>query len=121
MASETSGVPPLPGVSNGHPSRQPVSPGLKLAGTIVRLIFMCALLVVIVLVARPQSETIWTAYETPADLVRMALGLAAAVWIVVHLFIPPRDPSAYRTWIYLGLVLLPLALIYAIVMWDMPS
>ena len=102
-------------------SHRPVSPGLKLAGGIVRLIFMCALLVVIVLVARPQSETIWTAYETPADLVRMALGLAAGIWIVVHLFIPPRDPSAYRTWIYLGLVLLPLALIYAIVMWDMPS
>jgi hypothetical protein len=98
-----------------------VPAGLKLAGGIVRLIFMCALLVVIALVARPQSETIWTAYETPADLVRMALGFAAAIWVVVHLFIPPRDPSAYRTWTYLGLILLPLALIYAIVMWDMPS
>ena len=117
----TSSGPPLPGAADPHPSPRPVSPGLKLAGNIVRLIFMCALLVVIALVARPQSETIWTAYETPADLVRMALGLAAAIWIVVHLFIPPRDPSAYRTWIYLGLVLLPLALIYAIVMWDMPT
>jgi hypothetical protein len=119
--AETNGVPPLSGAPDPHPSRRPVSPGLKLAGSIVRLVFMCALLVVIVLVARPQSETIWTAYETPADLVRMALGLAAGIWIVVHLFIPPRDPSAYRTWIYLGLILLPLALIYAIVMWDMPS
>jgi hypothetical protein len=99
-------------------SRRPVSSGMKLAGGIVRVVFMCALLVVIVLVARPQSETIWTAYETPADLVRMALGFAAGVWILVHLFIPPRDPSAYRTWIYLGLVLVPLAVIYAIVMWQ---
>ena len=101
-----------------HP---PVPPGLKLAGNIVRVLFMCALLVVIVLVAWPQSETVWTAYETPADLARMALGAAAGIWIVIHLFIPPRDPAAYRTWIYLGLILLPLALIYAIVMWEMPS
>jgi hypothetical protein len=119
--AETGSAPPFRDAPDPHPSHRPVSRGLKLAGSIVRLIFMCALLVVIVLVARPQSETIWTAYETPADLVRMALGLAAGIWIVVHLFIPPRDPSAYRTWIYLGLVLLPLALIYAIVMWDMPS
>lgn len=120
-AAKTNSVPPPGGAPDTHPSRRPVSPGLKLAGSIVRMLFMCAMLVVIVLVARPQNETIWTAYETPADLVRMALGLAAGIWIVVHLFIPPRDPSAYRTWIYLGLILLPLALIYAIVMWDMPS
>jgi hypothetical protein len=101
-----------------HASRRPVSPGLKIAGAIVRVAFMCALLVVIVLVAKPQSETIWTAYETPADLVRMALGFAACVWILVHLFIPPRDPAAYRTWIYLGLVLVPLAVLYAFVMWQ---
>src|ERR1700692_4853844 len=99
-------------------SRRPVSPGMKLAGGVVRVAFMCALLVVIVLVARPQRETIWTAYETLGDMVRMALGFAAVVWILVHLFIPPRDPSAYRTWIYLGLVLVPLAVIYAIVMWQ---
>jgi hypothetical protein len=98
-------------------SHRPISPGLKLAGTIFRVLFMCALLGVIALVARPQSETIWTAYETPADLVRLVLGIAAGIWIVVHLFIPPRDPAAYRTWIYLGLILLPLAAIYAVVMW----
>jgi hypothetical protein len=99
-------------------SQRPISPGLKLAGNLFRLLFMCALLGVIALVARPQSETIWTAYETPADLVRLVLGIAAGIWVVVHLFIPPRDPAAYRTWIYLGLVLLPLAAIYAFVMWE---
>jgi hypothetical protein len=103
-----------------HPSRRPVSPGTKLAGAIIRVAFMCVLLGVIALVARPQSETIWTAYETPADLVRVVLGIAAGIWIVVHLFIPPRDPAAYRTWVYLGLMLIPLAVI-AFVMWDMPS
>lgn len=94
-----------------------VSPGLKLAGAIVRVAFMCILLAVILRVASPQSETIWSAYETPNDLARMALGLAAGIWILVHLFMPPKDASAYRTWLYLGIVLLPFAIICAIVIW----
>jgi hypothetical protein len=94
-----------------------ISPGLKIAGATVRTLFMCLLLVVIVLVAGPQNETVWSAYETPGDLVRMALGLLAGIWILVHLFIPPREPAAYRTWLYLGLVFVPLAIVYALVMW----
>jgi hypothetical protein len=94
-----------------------ISPGLKIAGATFRTLFMCLLLVVIVLVARPQSETVLSAYETPGDLVRIALGLLAGIWILVHLFIPPREPAAYRTWLYLGLVFVPLAVVYAFVMW----
>jgi hypothetical protein len=78
---------------------------------------MCILLAVIIRVSSPQNETIWSAYETPEDLLRMALGLAAGVWILIHLFIPPKDAAAYRTWLYLGLVLLPLAAICAFVIW----
>jgi hypothetical protein len=90
---------------------------MKLAGAVVRVLFMCVLLAVIARVAAPQSETIWSAYETPDDLVRMALGLAAGIWILAHLFIPPKDAAAYRTWLYLGIVLLPFAIICAVVIW----
>ncbi len=79
--------------------------------------FICLLLAVIVRVASPQNETVWSAYETPGDLVRLGLGLAAGAWIVVHLFMPPKDAAAYRTWVYLGLVLVPFAIICAIVVW----
>ena len=96
---------------------QNISPGLKVAGTIVRIAFICILLAVLVRVASPQSETIWSAYETPYDLVRMALGVAAGSWILVHLFIPPRDAAAYRTWLYLGIVLLPFTTICAVEIW----
>jgi hypothetical protein len=108
---------PFEAAPDAQVTNRTVSPGLKLAGTVFRTLFMCLLLVVIVLVSKPQSETIWSAYETPGDLVRMALGLAAGAWTVVHMFIPPREPSAYRTWIYLGLVLIPLAIFYLAVMW----
>ncbi len=94
-----------------------VSPRVKLAGGTIRAVFMCLLLAVIVRVASPQNETVWSAYETPGDLVRLVLGCAAGAWIVVHLFIPPKDAAAYRTWLYLGLVLVPFAIICAVVVW----
>ena len=63
----------------GRPKDKPavaeISPRLRLVGAMLRTIFILAILVIIVEVSLPQSETIWTAYDTPADLVRMALGL----------------------------------------------
>jgi hypothetical protein len=81
-----------------------VPAGLRVAGSVLRTIFILSLLVVIVRVSMPQSETIWTVYETPADLVRVTLGFAVCVWIAVQLFVVPKDAQAYRTWVYLGLV-----------------
>jgi hypothetical protein len=94
-----------------------VPAGLRVAGSVLRTIFILALLVVIVLVSMPQNETIWTAYETPADLVRMALGFAVCCWIAVQLFIMPKDAQALRTWLYLGLVGVPFALLCAAALW----
>ena len=39
------------------------------------------------------------------------------LWMVMHLFMPPEDAEGYRTWVYLGLVVAPLALAVAIVIW----
>jgi len=94
-----------------------VSFRLKIAGTVFRTLFMGLLLAIVVRVAWPQSETIWSAWETPGDLVRLVLGLAAGGWILVHLFIPPRDAAAYRTWVYLGLGLVPIAIIWVLLRW----
>jgi hypothetical protein len=90
---------------------------LRLTGIFLRSVFVAALLVVTVRVALPQSERIWSVYETPGDLVRLLLGVGAAVWIIAHLFMLPKDADAYRTWVYLGLVLAPLAVIVAIAVW----
>lgn len=75
------------------------------------------MLVVTVRVSMPQSETIWTAYETPGDLVRMTLGLAVCAWIVIQLFTLPKDAQAYRTWLYLGAAAVPFALLCVFAVW----
>jgi hypothetical protein len=76
-----------------------VSTGLRIAGIVLRSIFLCALLVVTVWVSLPQNESIWSVYETPGDVVRVALGFIVCVWILFHLFMLPKDAEGYRTWI----------------------
>ena len=72
---------------------------MRIAGIVLRSIFLCALLVVTVWVSLPQNESIWSVYETPGDLVRVALGFIVCVWILFHLFMLPKDVEGYRTWI----------------------
>jgi hypothetical protein len=39
------------------------------------------------------------------------------LWIVIHLFMLPRAAEGYRRWVYLGLVVAPLAWAVAIAIW----
>ena len=90
---------------------------LRVAGNVLRALFIGILVVVIARVSSPQSETIWSVYETPGDLIRLALGILVCLWILLQLFMPPKDAEAYRTWVYLGLAVVPLAIIFAIAVW----
>lgn len=88
-----------------------------LAGLAVRILFIGILIVVTARVASPQVEHIWSLYETPSDVVRVVLGGVVCVWLAVHLFIVPKDRGGYRTWARLGVIILPLALLCAYVVW----
>lgn len=99
------------------------TPGAELSravwfgGLAVRTAFIAILIVITASVASPQLENIWSIWETPSDVARLALGAAVCCWLLVHFFIVPRDPGGYRTWLYLGPVLLPLALLVAVIAW----
>jgi hypothetical protein len=93
----------------------PVS--LRILAIILRALFISALVAITVRVSTPQSETLWSVHETPADLVRLALGLAVCLWVVIHLFMLPRTVEGYKRWVYLGLVIAPLASAVAIIIW----
>ena len=91
--------------------------GLRVLAMALRAVFIGALVVVTVRVSSPQSETLSSVYETPGDLIRLALGFAVCLWIVIHLFMLPKDAEGYRAWVYLGLVVAPLAAAVAFVIW----
>ena len=97
--------------------RPTIPMGLRILAIILRALFIGALVAITVRVSSPQSETIWSVYETPSDLIRLALGFAVCLWIVIHLFMLPRTAEGYRSWVYLGLVVAPLAWAVAIIIW----
>lgn len=90
---------------------------VRIVGHLLRAIFLLTLVVLVVRVSAPQNETVWSAYETPGDLIRLVLGAAVVIGILVQLFRPPKDAQAYRTWTYLGIILAPLAVVVAVAAW----
>jgi hypothetical protein len=98
-------------------SRAEIPMALRVAGSILRALVLGTILVIIARVSIPQSESIWSVYETPGDLARIALGGAVGLWILVQVFTLPKQREAYRTWIYLGVILAPLVILLAIVAW----
>jgi len=88
-----------------------------LAGVVARTLFIGILIVITARVASPQLEHISSLYETPSDLVRVALGCAVCAWLAINLFILPKDAGGYRQWAQMGIVLVPLAILCAIVIW----
>ncbi len=94
-----------------------VSRPLRIAAIVLRTLFIVLLLILTLRVSLPQSETIWTAYDTPADLVRLVLGVGVCAWLIYQLFLVPTDAGSSRTWFYLGLVAIPFALIVLFVAW----
>ena len=86
-------------------------------GVAVRTIFLVVLIVLTARVASPQIERLSSIYETPGDLIRVIMGVGVCAWFVVNVFKLPKDAGAYRTWMYMGLALLPLGALCAYVVW----
>jgi hypothetical protein len=70
--------------------------GLRILAIVLRALFIGALVAVTVRVSSPQSESLASVYETPGDLIRLALGFAVCLWIVIHMFMLPRTAEGYR-------------------------
>jgi hypothetical protein len=94
-----------------------ISRGVWLGGLAVRTIFIAILITITARVASPQVERMWTIWDTPGDVIRVALGAGVCFWLMIHIFILPKDAAGYRTWLYLGLAILPLSLLCAVVIW----
>lgn len=94
-----------------------IPPRLLIASLVLRTIFIVSLVIVTVHVAMPQSASIWTAYDSLGDMVRLGLGLAVCAWIAVQVFSMPKDAHAHRTWLYLGAAAVPFAVTCIIGIW----
>lgn len=100
-----------------EPPDAKLSTSMRVGGIAVRTLFIAVLAIITLRVSSPQTEHVASVYETPGDLVRVALGLAVCAWLIVHIFILPKDSNGYRTWLYLGIAILPLSVFCAITIW----
>jgi hypothetical protein len=98
------------------PDTKPSFP-IWFGGVAARTLFLIILAVLTARVASPQNETIRSVLETPGDLIRVGLGFTVCLWLVVNVFILPKDAEAYRTWLYMSIAVLPLSLLCAFVVW----
>ncbi|SIO61415.1 hypothetical protein SAMN05443247_11893 [Bradyrhizobium erythrophlei] len=96
---------------------RPPSRRLRMLALFLRAAFIVVLVILTARVSFPQNEKIWSVYETPGDLVRLALGALLCVWIAIHLFRPPKDPEASWTWVYFSLFAVPFVLICLFAIW----
>ncbi|MBV8922211.1 hypothetical protein [Bradyrhizobium sp.] len=94
-----------------------ISTSVWLGGLAARTIFIAILIAITARVSSPQLEHIWSLWEAPSDFVRVALGAVVCGWLFVHVFILPKDAGGYRTWLYLGLIILPMSALCAVVIW----
>jgi hypothetical protein len=107
-------------VNQANKAKKPESEPTRavwIGGIVVRTLFLIVLTVITARVASPQMERLTSIYETPGDLVRVLMGVGICSWFIVNLFILPKDPGAYRTWMYIGIGILPLSLLCAVVIW----
>jgi hypothetical protein len=109
--------PPQLRPTNARTTASTVPLVLRILAIILRALFLGALIAIIARVSSPQSETIWTVHETPEDLTRLAIGFAACAWLVVHIFMLPKDAEGYRTWLYFGPLGVPIAWVIALAKW----
>ena len=117
MSIKITPQPPRGTTPDASRPRSDVPARLRIAAILLYAIFIVILLAVTMRVSSPQSESIWSIYETPGDLIRLALGFGVCLWILFHLFMLPKDAEGYRTWIYIGVIVIPFALALAFAVW----
>jgi hypothetical protein len=103
--------------TSAHEEIRAIPLGQRIAALVLRTVFIGILVVLVARVSSPLNETIWSAYETPGDLIRVVVGLVACLWMLYSVFALPKDAEAYRSWIYISLLAGPLALACVIVFW----
>lgn len=93
------------------------SAALRITALLLRAAFIFILIGITVGVSLPQSSTFSASYDNPRDFVRLILGIAVIIWLLVQLFRMPKDAHAHRTWIFIGLVAIPVGLICLYAAW----
>ena len=73
-------------ITNANEGMTTVALGVRIAGLVLRTLFIGIFVVLVARVSLPLNETLWSAYDTPGDLIRVVVGLVACLWMLFQRF-----------------------------------
>jgi hypothetical protein len=98
--------------------RPAASSGLRVAGIAARSIFIVVFVVVMAHFSTPANiGRGWMVHASAGDILKLAIGWSACVWMLAQVFVVPKDAHGCKTWLYLGPVLAALLIACAIALW----
>lgn len=97
----------------GNHEQLELSSRMRMLAIVLRECFLVLLLGLTLWVGRPQTESLWATHETTGDLLRLLLCAATGLWILWHLFTLPKEAGAFRAWLYVGGIGIPLIILTA--------
>lgn len=92
---------------------------LRVAGALVRSVFIVTLMAITWSVTIPPNAIAFARYSA-GDFIRVAIGIAICVGMTVQLLKQPRDDDAYRVWVYIGIGLALVWLVFVALRWAFP-
>ena len=77
---------------------------LKLVGWLVRSVFIVTLMALTWSLSMPHNMSLTAiAHYTVGDFVRALIGIAICGGMIVELMRPPKDDDGYKAWVFIGL------------------
>jgi hypothetical protein len=116
------GIPADHAAPRSEPAPSGVGPaassGLRVAAIAARSIFIVVFVVVMAHFSTPANiGRGWMVHASAGDIVKLAIGWSACLWMLAQVLAVPKDAHACKTWLYLGPVLAALLIACAVALW----
>jgi hypothetical protein len=85
---------------------------LRVAGALVRSLFIVTLMAITWSLTIPLKATDFGRLST-GDFIRVAIGILICMGMTLELLRQPRDVEGYRTWVYIGVGMAFVGLVFA--------
>jgi hypothetical protein len=92
---------------------------LRVAGALVRSIFIVSLMAVTWSLTIPPKATGFAHFST-GDFIRVVIGILICIGMTFELLRRPRDVEGYRTWVYIGAGVAFVWIVFAALKWAFP-
>ena len=92
---------------------------LRVAGALVRSLFIVTLMAITWSLTIPLKATDFAHFST-GDFIRVAIGILICLGMTLELLRQPRDVEGYRTWVYIGVGVAFVGLVFTTLKWAFP-